>query len=720
MSSSAAHEIPKLIWKQSALKESIDGLKLEAESFVKLYKAKKLPGNPSATLHLISYYKESQQLDRGIELWTWAVHEDDQYVNIGTYGAAIELLTVYGKSLLDCEELYLHALRRFPTDFNEYHLSPSAIVPLRHQPTLLRGTSMLLLQGIMQARLSHGDWRSAYLALDTALRLHPTQIPPRFLQAFEYERPWFEVFNVYCLIGESGNLNSPAMLTKLLGNIATAHSQDQRGPRDFEYLTAMLSALHLTMASNAQLNVTTLDAFLRIVLEVVSSNPTSNPTFPTDEQIISKLIKPILSIFAHLHILPSFPTFRLICRVAALSKRPHLMQWAGEEFEPLMLHSTTKDMRTLFSYIGEKGDSEMIRMCWVMLKQNLLENDASTAIPFPYWKMLAKATKRVDDLEFLHDQLEIHLNLNSEVMDRLDQEVGGIKPNKGVGNRSESDEKVDFDTSKAITLSTEPEAVTTSSKAVTPKTEVSFAEPDTRSTELESVLIKPDADSARPEPISTESEAVSLDWQQNFSDFLEKVHRCQQITVSGIHRDLKQYPPPSDTVWAWTDNVEEVWQRKLYDQLNQESDVQSTYVLSAEKQLANNGQSDPQIDVAKNQLLDPKDRKEPMLCPTGFTIEELRYRSWKGINNLLVQAEAFETIVEKSVNEAIIQGTHSGVARSTHQTRGQRYHETTKSHLEMHLQALQENKTRTLTEEDWRTKILALRSLATSSSESSE
>ena len=635
------------------------------ETFVEHYKGGHIPGHPDATLHLISYYKESSQLDRGIQFWNWAVCRDEQYVNIGTYGAAIELLTVYGKSLSYCEEVYLHALKRFPTDFNEYHLSPSAILPRQHKPSLLKGTSLLLLQGIMQARLSHGDWRNAYLALDTALRLHPTQIPPRFLQAFEYERPFCEFFNVFCLIGQGGNQIRAPALTKMFGKIAAVHKMDKRGSRDFEYLTALLTALHSTIATNETLSEITLNSLLRIILEATSYNP----SFPKDEQIILDLVKPILLIFARLDVLPSFSTFSMIFKAAASSKRPGLMRWAFEELKIRQLQYTTLDMRKILLKVGQKSDVETTKLAWVILSQTLRD---SGGIEILVWKTLAEVMRQAGDIGFLHDQLRLHSVSNFKVPHGLDKEDRGIQSTESLEDKSELKETSDL----------------------------------TKTEDL---------------PFLAEQEVVSLDWQHNFSNFLENVRRYLRITSLGLHRNLKKYPPTYDSMWAWTDNVDETWQRKLYDQLNQDPYLQPSKVPSTEKKLPKDGQIDTvnQHDTRKQRdrdythMLRSSVHDEPVIGPTGFTFDELRYRSWKAINSLLIQAEMFESKVEKSVDEAIEQGTRPDLARSSHKTRGWRYYEITQLHLEIHLQAIQERKARTITEEEWRTKILALRGLAT-------
>jgi hypothetical protein len=129
-----------------------------------------------AFVHLFGIYKDCKRFDEGCTLWQWLVQQDERYVSQAAYGAAIELMAYGGiMRLPDLESLYVDGLKRFPGTFAEYHLAPDAIVPDRSQPTTVKGIPTILLQGILSARILNRDWKNAYLALDTALRLYPTQ-----------------------------------------------------------------------------------------------------------------------------------------------------------------------------------------------------------------------------------------------------------------------------------------------------------------------------------------------------------------------------------------------------------------------------------------------------------------------------------------------------------------------------------------------------------------
>ena len=225
-------------------------------NYVALYTAKNLPPHPRATLHAISYFKESDQLQAGINLWNWAVQQEDVYTNLLTYGAAIELLAQHGVSLQLCEETYLHGLKRYGSGFNEYHLSPGAILPSRGTPVTIPKTSMALQQGIIRARLMNDDWLNAYLGLDTALRLHPTELSSQFMHMFLRERPIAESFQVFCMLCRSGNRIQASSITTLLNALLDAllRKSERTDEPALDLALASLSALHHAAATNQPLD----------------------------------------------------------------------------------------------------------------------------------------------------------------------------------------------------------------------------------------------------------------------------------------------------------------------------------------------------------------------------------------------------------------------------------------------------------------------------------
>ena len=89
----------------------------------------------------------------------------------------------------------------------------------------------------------------------------------------------------------------------------------------------------------------------------------------------------------------------------------------------------------------------------------------------------------------------------------------------------------------------------------------------------------------------------------------------------------------------WPATVPEEWQRRLYNEFSSQSGVE----LSAVSVFYRGGKY-------------PK--------PLGFSYSELRYRSWKAINNLLLQAEAFESRKERLIDSQDLKGRSHSVARS--------------------------------------------------------
>ncbi|KAK7609654.1 hypothetical protein JOL62DRAFT_578252 [Phyllosticta paracitricarpa] len=175
-----------------------------ADRLVEDLHADKIWPSPIATLRLISMAKEAKDIQRGKAYWAKLV-EKEGATDSGAYGSYIELLAEEGKvPLSDLEALYQEALDRNPETFAAYHLSHNAILPDRRTAARFPGMSAHLLQGIIAARLRHGDWRNAYLGLDTAFRIWGPQVPTRILILFRFWRPVPESLRVFIMSCWSG------------------------------------------------------------------------------------------------------------------------------------------------------------------------------------------------------------------------------------------------------------------------------------------------------------------------------------------------------------------------------------------------------------------------------------------------------------------------------------------------------------------------------------
>lgn len=95
----------------------------------------------------------------------------------------------------------------------------------------------------------------------------------------------------------------------------------------------------------------------------------------------------------------------------------------------------------------------------------------------------------------------------------------------------------------------------------------------------------------------------------------------------------------------------------------------------------------------------------------GVSYRELRYRSWKTINNLLLQVEAFESRNERLIDNRDLSGGSHPIAgsRTTKKEDGS----ARPNHLPWlleHFDDIEKESNKQCNEEEWREKILNLRS----------
>ena len=344
-------------------------LESHVENFRREFVNRILPPHPSASLHLIGYYKESKNYDKGIEFWNWVIDQDDNYINLSTYGAAIELLTFYGKDLEYCEAVYKHALTRFAIHFNEYHLSPGAILPDRAQYMVTSGTSMGLLQGILTARLLRRDWRNAYLTLDTALRIHPTQLPPRFIQLFFVERPLQEAYQVFCVACRAGNRLPGSLLTTLLQDLSEATSYEEASDFTQDIVGAMFNAIHAFFGSTGRLETPHMNVLLKVVLSVLIPNDRTEPTQVLSErgksgEEVCRMMEQLFEVFGAIGVSPEQSTFNTLVRMGGDLKHKGLIAFAINAFKNSGFSPDASTFRSLQKAAGRLHDPMLLKSSW--------------------------------------------------------------------------------------------------------------------------------------------------------------------------------------------------------------------------------------------------------------------------------------------------------------------------------------------------------------------
>jgi len=347
-----------------------------------------------ANLHLISFFKEAGEYEKGARFWSWLAGRDTRYIDGSVYGAAIELLAYAGKSLVELEDIYRQALQRYPGTFAEYHLSPTAVVPDRRKQTIIHGLPMTLLQGILTARLLHGDWQNAYLAFDTALRLFPGQVPPRFYELLIYERPLPEAYKVFMIACRSGVILQPILLNIIMDKLAGDRKSAKESPPTLREksnnIKALLMALHAYVGAEGTISGRNLGVIVKGIAGLLPEEVEEpDLQYVASTLAISTILRRLIMTVVGAGILPDISTFNNLITMAARAKQPHLAKLALDDMLALKMESNAVTFRAMVLAAGSGRSFSAVQAAW----ETLVE-DAETQGKQPElkdWQALGKA-----------------------------------------------------------------------------------------------------------------------------------------------------------------------------------------------------------------------------------------------------------------------------------------------------------------------------------------
>ena len=150
------------------------------------------------------------------------VHEDDRYISTKTYAGTIRLAAVANQSLRVCEGLYEEAFIRYLDMRVSLILSPGFMLPPDLHNSQYSSMEHHLPLAIFYARIRKGDWRTAYLNLNTAFRVWPCTIHYNYLKVVLKGRPVHESYQVYFLFCQAGAYVRGKDLYLLLSKMARA------------------------------------------------------------------------------------------------------------------------------------------------------------------------------------------------------------------------------------------------------------------------------------------------------------------------------------------------------------------------------------------------------------------------------------------------------------------------------------------------------------------
>ena len=393
---------------------------------------RRVPPSPPGHVHLLGIYKHLQKYEEGSNFWIWLAAQDDTYVSQAVYGAAIELLAFQKKhSLEQLEEIYLQGLKRFPGGFAEYHLSPEAIVPDRSQYITIPGLPITLLQAILTARILAGDWKGSYLALDTALRLYPSQTPARFFELFVYERHILEGYTCFLMACQAGKVLNIKVLNRILAAFRSKMDSSNSLETRLTLLRGIVTAVYSHTGLSGKLRQETigslLTAFAKLVPPPREDKIDSDNTHQKTCIAISETVQGSLEDLIKSGVPRTTSMTNGLISVAARLQRPDLLP----PFPDWPYNSITR--RCLLKAAGSFRDKKMIEHYWNEIVE--LEGDQ---LFYQHWVTLAVATYRADHMAFFAEQKsKLAHTLTSDIEDRVGTALARAESTEPVAVASE-------------------------------------------------------------------------------------------------------------------------------------------------------------------------------------------------------------------------------------------------------------------------------------------
>ncbi|KAF2023508.1 hypothetical protein EK21DRAFT_105259 [Setomelanomma holmii] len=366
-----------------------------------------LEPHPYAFVHLLGIYKDCKRFNEGYELWQWLVQQDETFVSQAAYGAAIELMAYGGMSSLpELEDLYNEGVKRFPGTFAEYHLSPDAIVPNRSQPTLTLGIPTVLLQGILTARMLARDWKKSYLALDTILRLYPTQTPPRFFELFMTERPLSEAYTAFMMACRAGTTLSAFQVTGLLTKLRAAMDTTSSMAERLMLLRAVANALYGYQQAGGQLESIHVGIFIHC-FENLLPEQTPGKDFQGEAAVLRNLVvvaaHEILSGLLQAGLSPQIHPFEALISIAGKLRVPNLLSTTLQDLTTAQINLGPIGTRSALTSAGLVKDAGLVEQVWSGIVDNA--NTEGSQLAIEDWLTFAKACRRSGMAKYFQEQL---------------------------------------------------------------------------------------------------------------------------------------------------------------------------------------------------------------------------------------------------------------------------------------------------------------------------
>lgn len=391
-----------------------------SEELVEGLKTGKLLPNRRGHVHLLGIFKESGAKEAGVSFWKWLEGQDERFVDADVYGAAIELVAGHGTPLAELEEMYQQALGRFPSTFASYHLSPEAVLEDRDKQTTLQRMPMTLLQGILTARLLNGDTRNSYLALDTALRLYPDQLPARFFTLFSEERPVIEAYTVFAIAWRAG-ISIPMGHVKYQLSALRSISDGVSAKRHPMAIRAMLSVLYMHAGVRGAITNNSITEVIIALTQLLRMDAITSLEAKDKQRLVTvvmNLIRKCIATFTPFDAWPGLAAFNSI--IVNLGGYGHSKQTIGialADAQSLGIEPNEVTRRSILIAAGLLDDTDLINKAWAeIVEARTAAGESPDAVDL---HCLVKAAHLTGQIDFAREEFGKH----GESLPEHDREV---------------------------------------------------------------------------------------------------------------------------------------------------------------------------------------------------------------------------------------------------------------------------------------------------------
>lgn len=148
------------------------------DDIVAKYKQGRFQTDGDVPATILFHYQNTGESDKALTLWNWLDRmREPGHLNYRGYAARIAIAERLGEGAEECENLYLEAMDKFGDSLVNYHISNNAVLSDSNRPVERQVTEVIpLLRSMFSVKLRNGDWRNAYLMLDTILRIDPRSL----------------------------------------------------------------------------------------------------------------------------------------------------------------------------------------------------------------------------------------------------------------------------------------------------------------------------------------------------------------------------------------------------------------------------------------------------------------------------------------------------------------------------------------------------------------